>query len=67
VNSREDPSWNGREPDVLYARRCGRFYDFFGVSGLDFAEHSRAFTVTDFDDDPDSGKPRLTLAAHTLP
>ena len=31
-------------------------YDFSGVSGLDFADDSRAFAVTDFDGDgrPDS-------------
>lgn len=48
---REDVSWNGREPNVLYARRGGRFHDFSGVSGIDFAEDSRAFAVTDFDGD----------------
>jgi tetratricopeptide (TPR) repeat protein len=44
-------SWNGNEPNVVYARRGGRFYDFSGVSGLDCAEDSRAFAVTDFDGD----------------
>jgi len=48
---REDYSWNGREPNVLYARRGGRFYDFSCVSGIDFADDSRAFAVTDFDGD----------------
>ncbi len=48
---REDYSWNGREPNVLYARRGSRFYDFSGVSGLDYAEDSRAFAVTDLDGD----------------
>lgn len=48
---REDYSWNGREPNVLYAHRGGRFYDFSGVSGIDFADDSRAFAVTDFDGD----------------
>jgi len=48
---REDYSWNGREPNVLYARRNGRFYDFSGVSGLDFADDSRAFAATDLDGD----------------
>src|SRR5262249_48640484 len=28
-----------------------RFYDFSGVSGLDFADDSRAFAATDFDGD----------------
>jgi tetratricopeptide (TPR) repeat protein len=44
-------SWNGREPNVLYARRGARFYDFSGVSGLDCAEDSRAFAITDLDGD----------------
>lgn len=48
---REDYSWNGREPNVLYARRAGRFYDFSGISGLDCAADSRAFAVTDLDND----------------
>ena len=48
---REDYSWNGHEPNVFFARRGRRFYDFSGVSGLDFAEDSRAFAVTDFDGD----------------
>jgi tetratricopeptide (TPR) repeat protein len=48
---RGEASWNGREPNVLYARRGERFYDYSGVSGLDFAEDSRAFAVTDFDGD----------------
>jgi FimV-like protein len=48
---RGDHSWNGREPNVVYARRGERFFDFSGVSGLDFAEDSRAFAVTDFDGD----------------
>src|SRR5205807_1774990 len=48
---REGYSWNGREPNVFYARRNGRYYDFSGVSGLDCALDSRAFAVTDFDND----------------
>jgi tetratricopeptide (TPR) repeat protein len=48
---REDYSWNGREPNVFYARRNGRYYDFSGVSGLDCALDSRAFAVTDWDGD----------------
>ena len=48
---REDYSWNGREPNVLHVKRGGRYYDFSGVSGLDFADDSRAFAVTDFDGD----------------
>jgi tetratricopeptide (TPR) repeat protein len=37
----------GRQPNVFYVRRGNRYYDFSGVSGLDFAEDSRAFAVTD--------------------
>jgi tetratricopeptide (TPR) repeat protein len=48
---REDYSWSGREPNVYYVRRDGRYYDFSGVSGLDFADDSRAFAVTDIDGD----------------
>ena len=48
---REDFSWNGREPNVFYARREGRYFDCSGVSGLDFADDSRAFAITDFDGD----------------
>ena len=54
---REDYSWCGREPNVLYVRpkpldgQPEKFYDFSGVSGLDFADDSRAFAVTDWDGD----------------
>ena len=48
---REDYSWAGPEPNVLYARRAGRYYDFSWVSGLDVAEDSRAFAFLDFDGD----------------
>lgn len=48
---REDYSWNGREPNVFYARRGGRYFDFSGISGLDCALDSRAFAVTDLDGD----------------
>ncbi len=48
---RQDYSWSGREPNVLYARRGGRYYDFSGVSGADRAEDSRAFAYTDIDGD----------------
>jgi tetratricopeptide (TPR) repeat protein len=41
----------GRQPNVFYVRRGSRYYDFSGVSGLDFAEDSRAFAVTDLDGD----------------
>jgi Tfp pilus assembly protein PilF len=48
---REDFNVNSREPNVLYARRAGRFYDFSGISGLDYADDSRAFAAVDFDGD----------------
>jgi tetratricopeptide (TPR) repeat protein len=41
----------GRQPKVFYVRRGGKYYDFSGVSGLDFADDSRAFAVTDLDGD----------------
>lgn len=54
---REDYSWSGREPNVFYVRpkatagREPRYFDFSGVSGIDFAEDSRAFSVLDWDGD----------------
>jgi tetratricopeptide (TPR) repeat protein len=47
----EQYSEAGRQPNVFYVRRGSRYYDFSGVSGLDFAEDSRAFAVTDLDGD----------------
>ncbi len=44
----------GRQPNVFYVRRGGKYYDFSGVSGLDFADDSRAFAVTDLDGDGNS-------------
>lgn len=61
---REDYSWNGREPNVLHVRRGERYFDFSGVSGLDFADDSRAFAVTDFDND---GRPDLILKSRLGP
>ncbi len=61
---REEYSWNGREPNVVHARRGDRYYDFSGVSGLDFADDSRAFAVTDYDLD---GKPDLVLKSRLGP
>lgn len=48
---REDHTWSGRQPNVHYVRRNSRFYDFSGVSGLDFMDDGRAFAVTDLDGD----------------
>ncbi len=61
---REDYSWNGREPNVLHVKRGDRYFDFSGVSGLDFADDSRAFAVTDFDGD---GRPDLILKSRLGP
>ena len=48
---RQDYSWAGPEPNVLYARRAGRYYDFSAASGIDCAEDSRAFSFLDLDGD----------------
>ena len=41
----------GRQPNVFYVRRNGRYEDSSRASGLDFADDSRAFAVTDLDGD----------------
>ncbi len=61
---REEYTWNGREPNVLHVRRGERYFDFSGVSGLDFPEDSRAFAVTDFDSD---GRPDIILKSRLAP
>ena len=61
---REDYSWNGHEPNVLLARKNGKYVDVSGVSGLDFADDSRAFAVTDFDGD---GRPDIILKSRLGP
>jgi len=61
---REDYSWNGREPNVFYVRRNGRYYNASGISGLDCALDSRAFAVTDLDGD---GNPDLLLKSRLAP
>jgi Flp pilus assembly protein TadD len=48
---REDFSWAGPEPNIFYARRGGRYYDFSGVSGIDMEQDSRAFSIVDIDGD----------------
>ncbi len=48
---REDYSWSAPEPNMFYVRRGRRYVDHSGVSGLDYAEDSRAFAVTDLDGD----------------
>jgi tetratricopeptide (TPR) repeat protein len=61
---REDYSWNGHELNVFYVRRDGRYSDASGVSGLDFAEDTRTFAVTDFDAD---GSPDIILKSRLGP
>jgi tetratricopeptide (TPR) repeat protein len=56
---REEYSWSGHEPNVFYAKGADRKYrDASGVSGLDFADDTRTFAVTDLDGD---GVPDLVL------
>jgi tetratricopeptide (TPR) repeat protein len=55
---REDYSWNGREPNVFYVKQNGAYRDASGVSGLDLADDTRTFAVTDIDGD---GVPDLIL------
>ena len=50
------------EPNVFYIRRGERFYDVSGISGLDFADDSRAFAITDFDND---GRPDIILKSRS--
>ncbi len=48
---RQDYSWAAPETNIVFARKGGRYHDFSGVSGLDVAEDSRAFSFTDIDGD----------------
>ncbi len=48
---REEYSWNGNEPNVVFLRDGDRYYDISGISGAGFAADSRAFAATDFDSD----------------
>ncbi len=57
-------NWRGGEPNVFYKRRDGRYVDASGVSGLDFADDSRTFAVTDFDGD---GVPDVILKSRLGP
>jgi tetratricopeptide (TPR) repeat protein len=61
---REEYAWSGYEPNVMYARRGDRYYDFSGVSGLDWADDGRSFAVTDFDND---GRPDVILKSRLGP
>ncbi len=55
---RENYVWSAYQPNVFHARRGDRYYDFSGVSGLDWADDGRSFAVTDFDGD---GRPDVIL------
>ena len=61
---REDYCWSGHQPNVFYTRQDGRYKDASGVSGLDLADDTRAFTVTDFDGD---GYPDILLKSRLGP
>ncbi len=61
---REEYSWSGHEPNVFHVRRGDRYFDFSGVSGIDFADDSRAFAVCDFDGD---GRPDIILKSRLGP
>ncbi|HEY3840149.1 MAG TPA: FG-GAP-like repeat-containing protein [Bryobacteraceae bacterium] len=61
---RQDYSWNGHEPNVFYVWQNGSYRDASGISGLDFAEDTRTFAVTDFDGD---GIPDLVLKSRLGP
>lgn len=61
---REEYSWSGRQPNVMLMHRGGRYFDVSGISGLDFADDSRAFAVTDFDRD---GRPDIILKSRLGP
>jgi Tfp pilus assembly protein PilF len=61
---REDYSWSGHQPNVFYVRQEGQYRDASGVSGLDSADDTRAFAVTDFDGD---GNPDILLKSRLGP
>ena len=49
---RSDGSWSGRERNVFYANNHdGTFSDVSGTVGLDFLDDSRAFALSDVDND----------------
>ncbi len=61
---RQDYSWSGHQPNVFYVRRDGKYVDYSGVSGLDAADDTRSFAVTDFDGD---GNPDIVLKSRRGP
>lgn len=51
---RGEGSWSGREPDTFYLNvGAGQFVELSEVTGLDFREDGRAYSVLDLDDDGD--------------
>ena len=62
---RQDHTWSGDQRNVFYVREGGqRYRDCSGISGLDFADDSRTFAVTDFDGD---GHPDILLRSRLAP
>ncbi len=62
---RSDSTWSGYERNTFYANnRNGTFSDVSGVVGLDFADDSRAFALSDFDHD---GRLEIFLKNRTAP
>jgi tetratricopeptide (TPR) repeat protein len=62
---RSDATWNGYERNVFYANnRDGTFSEISGVSGLDFADDSRAFVLADLDHD---GRLEIVLKNRNAP
>lgn len=62
---RSDSTWNGHERNVMLANnRDGTFSDISGISGLDFRDDSRAFTLADLDRD---GRLELVLKNRSAP
>ena len=62
---RADYTWNGFEPNVLFANHGdGTFSDVSGAVGLDFIEDGRAFALADFDGD---GRQEMFLKNRNAP
>ncbi|MBM3759668.1 MAG: tetratricopeptide repeat protein [Acidobacteria bacterium] len=61
---REGENWCGGERNVFYSRAGSRYGDASTQSGIDFADDSRAFAITDFDGD---GHPDILLKSRRGP
>ena len=62
---RSDGTWNGYERNTFYVNLGdGTFADASGATGLDFADDSRAFALSDFDHD---GRLEVFLKNRTAP